>query len=108
MKRQFSMVVGFRKRLQKMKLSHFRSPLPLIFLAALSAGAPRASAQWLLPDDTASYAILYEGSGNNHNLTVNTPPINNQYGTYTVNGNIGLGNLNSGTPNFAYGNGILV
>ena len=92
------------KRLMEKKLS----PVAVILLAAISAGAPRANAQWSLPDDTASYAILYEGSGANHNLTVNTPPVSNQYGTYTVNGNIGLGNLNSGTPNFAYGNGILV
>jgi hypothetical protein len=81
--------------------------LAVIFLAVLAA-APTVNAQWLLPYDSGSYAILYEGSGNNHNLSVNSSPITDQYGTYTVNGNIGLGNLNSGTPNFAYGNGIVV
>lgn len=83
------------------------SLLPAIL--ALSSFAISANAQWSLPGDTASYAILYEGSGpGSHQLSVNTPPVSNIYGTYTVNGNIGLGNFNSGTPSFAYGNGILV
>jgi hypothetical protein len=44
-------------------------------------------------DDTASYAVLYEGSAN-HNLQINSSPFNGS----TILGNVGLGNENGGDP----------
>ena len=44
-----------------------------------------------------SFAVLYEGSGS-HNLQINSSAVVNQYGTYSIEGNIGLGNENGGDP----------
>src|SRR6185295_10673377 len=78
-----------------------------VLVAAFLTAGISANAQWSLPGDSATYAILYEGSGSGK-LSVNSSSISNQFGIYTVNGNIGLGSLNSGAPSFAYGNGIVV
>lgn len=60
---------------------------------ALALLCSSAHAGFSLPGDSASYAVLYEGSGG-HNLQINSSPLNGS----TIFGNVGLGDENLGNP----------
>ena len=57
----------------------------------------------LLPDDTSSYAVLYEGSGG-HNLQINSSPLDGS----TILGNVGLGIENGGNPQLQFNNPAVI
>lgn len=75
----------------------------LVAVAIVSVeGAARANVN-LLPDDTSTYAVLYEGSGG-HNLIINSGPLNGS----TILGNVGLGIENGGNPQFQFNNPAVI
>jgi hypothetical protein len=69
----------------------------------LLLGAPSARADFILPGDSASYAVLYEGSGG-HNLQINSSPLNGS----TIFGNVGLGDENGGAPTAQFNNPAVI
>jgi len=54
-------------------------------------------------DGGANYAVLFEGAGNNHFIVNNSANIPNE-----VVGNVGIGNLNSGTPQVQLNNQVTI
>ena len=69
-------------------------------VVVLAASAAHAD---LLPDDSSSYAVLYEGSGGK-TLTINSSPLNGS----TILGNVGLGIENGGNPQFQFNNPAVI
>ena len=68
----------------------------------LSGSVARAAVD-LLPDDTASYAVLFEGVGNN-SLQINSSPLNGS----TILGNVGLGSVSGSNPQFQLNNPAVI
>ena len=75
----------------------------LAVIVGFSAQPMAQAALDLLPDDTANYAVLYEGSGS-HNLQINSSPLNGS----TILGNVGLATENSGNPQFQLNNPAVI
>jgi hypothetical protein len=75
----------------------------ILALALISAASVVHATVTLLPDDTANYAVLYEGSGS-HNLQINSSPLNGN----TIFGNVGLGIENGGNPQFQFNNPAVI
>lgn len=72
-------------------------------IISISAGSTAQAALDLFPGDSASYAVLYEGSGS-HNLQINSSPLNGS----TILGNVGLAMENSGNPQFQLNNPAVI
>jgi hypothetical protein len=72
-------------------------------ILTISGGPIAQAALDLFPGDSASYAVLYEGSGG-HNLQINSSPLNGS----TILGNVGLAIENAGNPQLQLNNPAVI
>jgi hypothetical protein len=72
-------------------------------IVTISGGTMANAALDLFPGDSASYAVLYEGSGG-HNLQINSSPLNGS----TILGNVGLAIENAGNPQLQLNNPAVI
>ncbi len=71
-------------------------------LSGFVGGSPLAHAGFSL-DGGLNYAVLFEGAGNTHFIVNNSANIPNE-----IVGNVGIGNLNSGTPQVQLNNQVTI
>src|SRR2546423_1546594 len=86
-----------------MKKTNLRHGVAFAFASlTLFGGSQLAHAGFSL-DGGYNYAVLFEGAGNNHFIVNNSANIPDE-----IVGNVGIGNLNSGTPQVQLNNNVTI